>query len=269
MYATMMQDKDIVGFPTDEYYGDLLLSVMDNCSGTVSPWSYFGNSNTFFPIHVEDAMIASANVLVAGSPKIWITIPFPHLDRLLQVLSRKAYLVVILVLIRVSAWARSCILVHRVMFVHPDFLTRHEIPFTIARQAPGDLILADARGAHQGWNMGQNLASAVNFLDERSYRRIVSDVIRDGAAPWHCVCGQETIPDNVSSYEAPEEHSTLGFTVYHNPHQVEDRTNSVLYSWMDTTASVLSMSPDQLVDEGSHPYSRWAHLYRWMYGRAV
>lgn len=269
MYSELMRDAASTSLPTAEEYAEMQNSLSNVSSGTISPWAYFGNSATFFPLHMEDSMIGSANVLVAGSPKVWITIPFPHVDKLLQILSRTyPNHALVFPSHAIPAWARPCILVHREIFVHPLFLTYHGIPFTVARQAPGDLIIADARGAHQGWNVGQNLASSLNFLDEHTIRNIASNVIRGGAGPWHCVCGREKIPKAVPSYTVPEEHSTLGFILYHNPHVVLDRTNSVFLAWIHDAASVLSMPVDRLLDEGSHPFARWAHLYRWMYGRS-
>jgi JmjC domain, hydroxylase len=88
MYSNMTKDAAYISIPPDQQYAELLESIKENSSGTLTPWAYFGNSGTYFPLHMEDAMIASANVLVAGSPKVWITIPFPHVEKLLQVLSR-------------------------------------------------------------------------------------------------------------------------------------------------------------------------------------
>jgi hypothetical protein len=194
MYSEIMRDNTTTTYHTDKAYDALFNTVTHDSPGTLTPWAYFGNSGTYFPLHIEDGMMASANILVAGSPKMWITVPFPYLSALLQMLSRmypRSRTYPPPHVLSPPAWAQSCLLVHRQMFVHPQFLTRHGIPFTVARQAPGDLIIADARGAHQGWNTGRNLASAVNFLDERTIRLIVSHA-RGACPPRLYVVSQPT-----------------------------------------------------------------------------
>lgn len=68
----------------------------------------------------------------------------------------------------------------------------------MAVQQPGDLVIASAGSAHQGWNTGQNLAMAVNFLDNFSLNRLLSQVCEDNFGPWPCVCGHPPLPDVAS-----------------------------------------------------------------------
>ncbi len=53
-------------------------------SGTISSWAYGGNHHSVFPLHHEDAWMPSANVLVAGDPKVWIFIHDHDMQRVFR-----------------------------------------------------------------------------------------------------------------------------------------------------------------------------------------
>jgi hypothetical protein len=90
---------------------------------------------------------------------------------------------------------QSCFLHHRSVFIHPSYLLKNGIPFTVISQKPGQLVLPDFRGAHEGWNTGPNLAISANFLDAESLQYIRQSMFTgDSLAPWPCVCGQYTNP---------------------------------------------------------------------------
>ena len=53
---------------------------------------------------------------------------------------------------------------HKAIYFHPDQLIKSCFnSFSVAIQKPGDLILTDGHGCHQGYNAGNNLAIAVNW----------------------------------------------------------------------------------------------------------
>jgi JmjC domain, hydroxylase len=62
--------------------------VSEAASGTLFPWGYGGHYRTFFGIHFEDAWMPSANLHVAGAPKIWLFIRKDDFRRLYTILSR-------------------------------------------------------------------------------------------------------------------------------------------------------------------------------------
>lgn len=66
-----------------------------------------------------------------------------------------------------NAGQRSCRdpAAHKNFFVSPKVLQRHSIPFHIVVQRPGDLILTLPDTYHEGFNVGINVCSAVNFAD--------------------------------------------------------------------------------------------------------
>ena len=55
-------------------------------SGTYTSWSYAGNWMTMFCLHQEDCMLPSSNLMLAGSPKIWICLTEDNLRRLVNIL---------------------------------------------------------------------------------------------------------------------------------------------------------------------------------------
>jgi hypothetical protein len=76
--------------PVDDDAPDLhkiFNQVKTQATGTASEWAYIGTPYTFFPLHLEDAYMPSANIMVAGSPKIWIFLPKESLEQVLNVLS--------------------------------------------------------------------------------------------------------------------------------------------------------------------------------------
>jgi hypothetical protein len=58
-----------------------------DASGTIFPWGYGGHHRTLFGIHFEDAWMPSANLHIAGAPKVWIFIRKPDMVRLFDILS--------------------------------------------------------------------------------------------------------------------------------------------------------------------------------------
>jgi hypothetical protein len=155
---------------------EYLEKAHDVADGTVRPWSYAGTYLSFFPLHREDAQLPSANLHIAGASKIWIAITEPGMRKLTQVIGKPIL---------------ECHTYHRSIFYHPSFLIAHEIPFNVAFQQPGDVILSDTQGAHQGWNNGNNCTLACNYLDFDAMHDIKDAVFHPNipnVGRWPCVC---------------------------------------------------------------------------------
>lgn len=52
--------------------------------GTLYPWTYAGLPQTYFPLHTEDADLNSANLHIAGEPKVWLIIPKEEKEKLFE-----------------------------------------------------------------------------------------------------------------------------------------------------------------------------------------
>jgi hypothetical protein len=56
-------------------------------SGTALERTYIGTPYSFVPLHLGDAYMPTANILAAGSPKVWIFLPKKSLDLVLKIVS--------------------------------------------------------------------------------------------------------------------------------------------------------------------------------------
>jgi hypothetical protein len=161
---------------------EYLQKARDAADGTVRPWSYAGSYLTIFAVHREDAQLPSANLHLGGASKVWIGLT----EQSMRMLQEK-----------VDVPIAECHTYHRAVFYHPSFLIRHNIPFNVAIQQPGDLILSDSEGAHQGWNSGNNCAMACNYLDAPSILDIKANMFHEvnpNWGRWHCLCKKGTRP---------------------------------------------------------------------------
>jgi hypothetical protein len=87
-YRSLSYDPDKLN---TEELETIRATVNEASSGTVFPWGYGGHRRTAFGIHFEDAWMPSANLHVAGEPKVWLFIRRDDFQRLYEILSR-AYL---------------------------------------------------------------------------------------------------------------------------------------------------------------------------------
>jgi hypothetical protein len=61
---------------------DIRSAINVTASGTIFPWAYGGHHRTIFGIHFEDAWLPSANLHIAGAPKVWIFIRKDDFEKL-------------------------------------------------------------------------------------------------------------------------------------------------------------------------------------------
>jgi len=131
-------------------------------------------------------------------------------------------------------------MVHRELFLHPNFLASQNIPFSIAVQQQGDIILADARSGHEGWNTGMNVAEAVNYVDVPCMDFTHSEVYNtEGMVAWPCVCGIFPVPTDPDMGETDTEHGGPFLSTVVNQYRPEwdtmaTKACSALHAWMET-----------------------------------
>ena len=126
--------------------------------GITTPYLYYSDeSNTPATMHVEDAGLGSVNLLVAGAPKIWLLLPpaskvdFEHL---MQRLFPKA---------KLSSCSQH--VRHIGFLILTETLREHKIPYSLAYQEVGDMVVTLADAYHQVINTGPNAAVAINIPD--------------------------------------------------------------------------------------------------------
>jgi hypothetical protein len=232
--------------------------VNEAASGTLFPWGYGGHYRTFFGIHFEDAWMPSANLHVAGAAKVWLFIRKDDFKRLSNLLSRK-YVLSCLIYIDVfppSAVLLPCFTYHRSLFIHPNFLIRNNIRFTVARQTTGDMIIAGSTSAHLGWNVGPNLAVAANFLDAFSVDIIRREVMTESEAPWPCACGENPVPP-----EARTTGSWMNLPLHRYMHESAFDVGSTVFEWIHEALPYIRKSEDFLLTDADNFARAWRYLH--------
>ncbi|PVH98360.1 JmjC-domain-containing protein, partial [Periconia macrospinosa] len=120
----------------------------------VSPWP---STWTFNRLHWEDCGFLSANILLAGEPKVWLAIDpasNAHLEQKMSTMFPDAH--------TCSMWVS-----HASTVLSTNLLEEWGIGYTIQVCRPGQLIFTMPGTYHQVVNMGQNVAEAINFTFEQ------------------------------------------------------------------------------------------------------
>lgn len=119
-----------------------------------------------FGWHTEDCDLNSINFLHFGKPKFWYTIPEEHFELFVQNCK--------------DIWEdqfSNCseYLRHKNIMVNPYILKRKDPRLKISKmvQKPGEFIITMPKGLHAGFNMGFNLAEAVNYCALDSLENLI------------------------------------------------------------------------------------------------
>jgi JmjC domain, hydroxylase len=241
------------------------MSYLENArafgDGTVRPWSYAGSYLSVFPLHREDAQLPSANLHIGGASKIWIALTEEGMDKLQKI---------------VGIPIAACHPHHRTIFYHPSFLIRHDIPFNVAFQQPGDLILSDSRGAHQGWNAGENCAISCNYLDYASITDIKADLLdptTSDVARWPCVCNVGSRPYQPSVPTNSAKKTRLEAPWFNFVHGVDKAGTSnvgtlgVMLNWVQSLDQLSGASPEECNSpRGEALFRIWEQATRAVFG---
>lgn len=120
------------------------------------PSLLIGTQGSIFPLHTEDEDLLSVNIHLYGDVKIWRIIPPKYYEQVIDQIQSK-----------INHEYPNCNnpLRHKNIFVRTDWLENRQIPFETVHQEPGEMIILLARTFHQGFNVGNNVAEAVNFAD--------------------------------------------------------------------------------------------------------
>lgn len=139
-------------------HGNVLLKSAPMTRGITIPEGICSNGfGTVFTMHSEDFDIPALNINHLGSPKLWVAVPASERSKLLDALSHD----------RLAVPKRaSChqYLRHARLFVHPEYLDKKSIRYTCFLQAPGVAVLVLPGTIHYGFNLGTNLAEAINYV---------------------------------------------------------------------------------------------------------
>ncbi|GLD95233.1 hypothetical protein PINS_up003875 [Pythium insidiosum] len=136
---------------------DTILQRID-LPGITRPMLYFGMWRAMFAFHTEDMDLYSINYLHTGKPKFWYAVPpqsAAQLERAAQSMFPEKH--------------HSChqFMRHKTSLISPTRLKEFGVPFYRALQQPGEFVITFPATYHQGFNLGFNIAEAVNFATLR------------------------------------------------------------------------------------------------------
>ena len=122
--------------------------------GINTPEAYFGVTGSYFILHHEDGNLLSLNWNVYGEDKVWYGIHMDQWSKLQDFLKQ------------FKTETKDCThyFRHKTTLVNVAELRRRGIKVFMHRQKQGDVVVTN--GPHQGGNLGDNVAVAVNFQIE-------------------------------------------------------------------------------------------------------
>lgn len=132
-----------------------LQQTVARVAGIHSPYGYISDHvpGATFALHIEDYRLISLNYLYEGE-KEWIIVP-PGSRRKLEDKLHQTDTSII--------WDCVQCIRHAGVFVPTTLLEDWDIPYSIVRQTPGDIIATMPDAYHEGWCIGKTTAEAVNY----------------------------------------------------------------------------------------------------------
>lgn len=148
------------GLPPEPYVhcGDQLTCTAGRIVGIHTAYEYISSAaQSATGIHVEDAFLGSANVVLAGAPKVWLIISPKYLEALEAKMEKK--------LAKGSRRLLPCsqFVRHLNALLSPKLLDEWMIPYQIVSCSAGEMIITLPGAYHQVVNAGANYAQAINF----------------------------------------------------------------------------------------------------------
>jgi jumonji domain-containing protein 2 len=140
---------------------------MNLFQGVTSSYSYFGMHGTCFPMHTEDMDLGSVSFLHWGKSKVWIIVAEDCATKLENAINETLKNLKSATDPSIKIDPCNNIMRHKDYLVTPEFLEQFDISYTLLFQQPGEFIITFPRGYHEGFNLGPNIAEAVNFGNEK------------------------------------------------------------------------------------------------------
>lgn len=130
--------------------------VTEKIGGLNTSFLFVGAWRTFFNWHIEDLDLSAINLLHEGATKVWYAV---HPE------DRKKFESVLSDLFAHEAIKCPNFMRHKQIFLDPLRLQEAYPSIRISKmyQSKGEISLAFAGGYHCGFNMGFNIAEAVNY----------------------------------------------------------------------------------------------------------
>jgi [histone H3]-trimethyl-L-lysine9/36 demethylase len=137
----------------NSFFSDI---VTEKIHGLNTPFLFVGAWRTFFNWHIEDLDLSAINLLHEGAPKTWYCV---HPD------DRRKFERILADLFKEDAMHCPNFMRHKQIFLNPYKLKEQYPTLRISKtfQHEGEISLAFAEAYHSGFNMGFNIAEAVNY----------------------------------------------------------------------------------------------------------
>ncbi|GAU91016.1 hypothetical protein RvY_03353-2 [Ramazzottius varieornatus] len=145
--------------------------------GVYSPYLYFGNWGTTFPLHIEDHDLYSVNYLHDGQAKVWYSVPESYATQVEELAKD---------LSKTESDICPNFLRHKTLMIHPDLFLQRGIPVYTTEQQAGEMIITFPKAYHFGFNSGFNIAEARNIATK--------DWIPVGLKVNKCTCPNSVSP---------------------------------------------------------------------------
>ncbi|KAF6776844.1 hypothetical protein AHF37_03928 [Paragonimus kellicotti] len=176
--------------------------------GVNTPYLYYGMWRSTFPWHVEDMDLYSINYVHYGAPKHWYVIP-PAYARRFEAFVFEYF--------RPDFLSCHCFLRHKCVLISPSILTNAGIPTKKIIQKRGEFMITFPYAYHAGFNLGLNIAEAVNFALPRW--------IDFGKKAKICTCWDDTVRicmDPFIHLYQPKSYETWKHGCDTSPHPLEE-----------------------------------------------
>ena len=150
--------------------------------GINTPTAYFGMRGSLFALHVEDGDLGSTNQLIYGCAKVWLIFRPEDYEKIVDLIAK---------LWREFGF-RDCKnpTRHKSLFIHPRVFREAGIRYSRIVQRPGEIIVLHPRAFHAGYNVGFNVAHAVNFWPQAIE---LKEKLAFQKATIECDCGAENL----------------------------------------------------------------------------
>ena len=122
--------------------------------GVNTPYIYVGAWKTMFGWHKEDMDLWSINYLHHGKGKCWYGVNM-DCNKSFEAFVKSKF----------PDYFKDCpeFIRHKTTLIYPGVLRQAGIKITKAVHGPGEFMITRASAYHSGFNMGFNIAEAVNF----------------------------------------------------------------------------------------------------------
>ncbi|EOD47505.1 putative transcription factor jumonji aspartyl beta-hydroxylase protein [Neofusicoccum parvum UCRNP2] len=137
--------------------GSRLRQTAGRIAGVHTPYEYISSAaQSGTGMHVEDAMLGSANIVLAGAPKVWLIVPPDNLDALEAKMEKLGDS--LRPIQPCSQFVR-----HLDALLSPRLLEKWGIEYDIVTCRAGEMVVTLPGAYHQVLNAGPNYAQAINF----------------------------------------------------------------------------------------------------------